>query len=85
MSEDTESAPFPADEVMESEHGEVVVSPDLGRTIVLMAFLTYLEEHPATSVLADEFTDVLTALGCLAAVPIQVDHMVACSLGSARG
>jgi hypothetical protein len=40
---------------------------------VLSAFLTYLAEHPATSVLADEFTDVLTHLGCLAAVPIQVD------------
>jgi hypothetical protein len=34
-----------------------------------MAFLTYLEEHPATQVLADEFTDVLTQLGCLAAGP----------------
>ena len=30
-----------------------------------MAFLTYLEEHPATQVLADEFTDVLMHLGCL--------------------
>jgi hypothetical protein len=40
---------------------------------VLNAFLTYLEEHPATRVLADDFTDVLTHLGCLAAVPIQVD------------
>jgi hypothetical protein len=38
-----------------------------------MAFLTYLEEHPATRVLADEFTDVLTHLGALAAVPIQVE------------
>jgi hypothetical protein len=36
-----------------------------------MAFLNYLGEHPATSVLADDFTDVLTHLGCLAAVPIQ--------------
>jgi hypothetical protein len=36
-----------------------------------MAFLTYLEEHPATRVLADEFTDVLTHFGCLGAVPIQ--------------
>jgi hypothetical protein len=34
-----------------------------------MAFLTYLEEHPATQVLADEFTDVLTQLGCLATGP----------------
>jgi len=40
---------------------------------VLHAFLTYLDEHPATRVLADEFTDVLAHLGCLAAVPIQVD------------
>jgi hypothetical protein len=40
---------------------------------VLNAFLAYLEEYPATRVLADEFTDVLTHLGCLAAVPIQVD------------
>jgi hypothetical protein len=39
--------------------------------IVLMAFLNYLDEHPATRVLADDFTDVLTHLGCLAAVPIQ--------------
>ena len=57
----------------------------LGDPIVLMAFLNYLDEHPATRVLADEFTDVLTHLGCLAAVPIQDDDMVACSLGSARG
>jgi hypothetical protein len=38
---------------------------------VLTAFLNYLEEHPATRVLADEFTDVLNHLGCLAATPIQ--------------
>jgi hypothetical protein len=43
---------------------------------VLMAFLTYLDEHPATRVLADEFTDVLTHLGCLAAVPMQADREV---------
>lgn len=36
-----------------------------------MAFLAYLEEHPATRVLADEFTDVLMLLGCLTAVPVQ--------------
>jgi len=42
-----------------------------GEPIVLTAFLNYLEEHPATRVLADEFTDVLHHLGCLAAVPIQ--------------
>jgi len=39
-----------------------------------MAFLNYLDEHPATRVLADEFTDVLTHLGCLAVVPIQDDY-----------
>ena len=49
---------------------------DWGEPIVLMAFLTYLEEHPATRVLADEFTDVLTALGCLAATPVQEDVLV---------
>lgn len=32
-----------------------------------MAFLSYLEEHPATRVLADDFTDVLSHLGCLPA------------------
>jgi hypothetical protein len=42
---------------------------------VLTAFLTYLEEHPETRVLAHEFTDVLTHLGCLAAVPIQDEAM----------
>jgi hypothetical protein len=36
-----------------------------------MAFLTYLEEHPATQVLADEFTDVLEHLGCLAPTSVQ--------------
>ena len=39
--------------------------------IVLLAFLNYLDEHPTTRVLADEFVDVLTHLGCLTAVPIQ--------------
>ena len=38
---------------------------------MLTAFLNYLEEHPATRVLADEFTDVLNHLGCLTATPIQ--------------
>jgi hypothetical protein len=38
---------------------------------VLTAFLNYLEEHPATRVLATEFTDVLEHFGCLAATPIQ--------------
>jgi hypothetical protein len=56
----------------QSEHGDGVVSKDR-ETSVLNAFLAYLEEYPATRVLADEFTDVLTHLGCLAAVPIQVD------------
>jgi hypothetical protein len=36
-----------------------------------MAFPSYLEEHPATRVLADEFTDVVVHLGCLAVVPIR--------------
>ena len=38
---------------------------------MLLAFLNYLDEHPTTRVLADEFVDVLTHLGCLTAVPIQ--------------
>jgi hypothetical protein len=42
-----------------------------------MAFLNYLDEHPATRVLANEFTDVLTHLGCLAAVPIQDESALA--------
>jgi hypothetical protein len=42
---------------------------------VLNAFLTYLSEYPTTRVLADEFTDVLTHLGCLAVVPIQDARM----------
>jgi len=44
---------------------------------VLNAFLAYLAEHPATRVLADDFTDVLTHLGCLAAVPIQDESALA--------
>jgi hypothetical protein len=40
-----------------------------------MAFLAYLEEHPATRVLADEFTDVLAAIGCLSVAPIQDEVM----------
>jgi len=60
---------------MQSEHGESVVSSDTWGPSVLTAFLTYLEEHPATRVLAHEFTDVLTHLGCLAAVPIQDEAM----------
>jgi hypothetical protein len=42
-----------------------------------MAFLNYLDEHPATRVLANEFTDVLTHLGALAAVPIQDESALA--------
>jgi hypothetical protein len=34
-----------------------------GVTDVLHAFLTYLEEHPATQKLAGVFTEVLTELG----------------------
>jgi hypothetical protein len=45
--------------------------------IVLMAFLNYLGEHPATRVLADDFTDVLTHLGALAAVPMQDESALA--------
>jgi hypothetical protein len=32
---------------------------------MLNAFLNYLEEHPATRTLAEDFADVLTHLGCL--------------------
>jgi hypothetical protein len=42
-----------------------------------MAFLNYLDEHAATRVLANEFTDVLTHLGALAAVPIQDESALA--------
>jgi hypothetical protein len=42
-----------------------------------MAFLNYLGEHPATRVLAEDFEDVLTHLGCLAAVPIQDESALA--------
>jgi hypothetical protein len=61
---------------LQSEHGKASCRR-LGDPIVLMAFLTYLDEHPATRVLADEFTDVLTHLGCLAAVPIQDESAMA--------
>ena len=35
---------------------------------VLQAFLTYLEEHPATQALAGVFTEVLTEQGDLAPI-----------------
>jgi hypothetical protein len=43
---------------------------------VLNAFLNYLEEHPATRTLADDFTDVLMHLGSLPkAVTVQEEAM----------
>jgi hypothetical protein len=62
---------------VQSEHGEDVRVGDWEIRIVLMAFLNYLDEHPATRVLANEFTDVLTHLGALAAVPIQDESALA--------
>ena len=41
---------------------------------MLNAFLNYLEEHPATRALAEDFVDVLTHLGCPDLLPVQVDE-----------
>jgi hypothetical protein len=41
---------------------------------MLNAFLNYLEEHPATRTLAEDFSDVLTHLGALEA-PVREEAM----------
>jgi len=42
---------------------------------MLNAFLNYLEEHPATCKLAEDFADVLTHLGTLNEAPAREEAM----------